>query len=712
MQMEIMIGSQIYTIEEAFRLAQSYLENNRFQDLVDVCRRIAAAEPSHFRAVHGIGLGLYKLGKIKEGLEYIRKAITLNPEYFSAHNNLGNMLRESGDFTGALSAFRKAEQLQPESVVLLTNIGGVLKDLKRIDEALSYFNKAVELDHDNISAMYGKALCLHKSKNYEQAMTTYANILAVQPEYTDALYGLANLEIDMDLPKDAHKHFLQLLSIEPDRYDANLALANFLAEQATCCIDWARDEALFYYEKASILKPEEENNLLTIGNIHLTRGNIDGALQAFGKALQINPGNPIARSCLLMSSQYHPSPSMKELYNEALLWPRFCTADIPRTNSHDNNIDPERPLKIGYVSADFRMHPVGFHLVPAIYHHDPEKFEIFCYANGSDNDILTRRLMSYAENWRSIKDLNDADAHEMIRKDGIDILIDLSGHTGGNRLRLFARKPAPVQATWIGYFFTTGLREIDYIIMDDTAVLPGEEIWFSETVARLPQTRFCYEPPVFAGEVAAPPCLKNGHITFGSFNNLAKVTEEVLDLWTQVLLNAPDAKLILKSAQIGSDSVKARIFTQFEARGVNRDRLILRGVSPHIEMLAEYGDMDIALDPFPFNGGMTSCEALWMGVPVLTLLGNRPISRQSASFLRAIGLEDFIAGNKDDYIRIAVEWSNNTAALAELRMGIRQKMKYSLLCDGKKFTQNLENEFRKMWLNWCGKNSLTTTPPT
>lgn len=706
MSPEIFINSKKLTIEDAFRLAQTYLETGRFNDLIDVCHRIVSADPTHFRAMQGIGLGLHNLGKTVEGLTYIRQAITLNPEYFSAYNNLGTILRQQGDFTGALDAFRKAEQLQPESVTLLINIGGVLKDLGSIDEAVSYFNKAGELAPENTVAMFGKAMCLHKKKEYEQARSTYATILDLKPDDSDTLYGIANLEVDMGLPEDAHHHFLQLLRIEPDNYNANLALANFLAEQVASHADWARDEVLFYYEKVAALKPEEDNYHNIIGNIYLTRGDIDGALQSFRKALRIDPGNPLTRSCILMTGQYHPSFSMEQLSQEAKLWPQFCTENIPRTTQYENNSDPDRLLKIGYVSGDFRMHPVGFHLIPAIYSHDPERFEIFCYDNNPTSDILSKRLKAYTENWRTINELNDIEVHDMIRNDGIDILIDLSGHTNGNRLRVFARKPAPLQVSWIGYFFTTGLPEIDYIIMDDTAVLPGEEEYFSETVIRLPQTRFCYLPPFFAGDVTAPPCIRNGYVTFGSFNNLAKVTAEVIELWAQILLSIPDARLLLKSAQLGSDGVKSCLLDQFNSLGIATERLILRGVSPHMEMLAEYGDMDIALDPFPFNGGMTSCEALWMGVPVLAMRGNRPISRQSASFLRAIGGDDFIAESKEDYLRKAVAWSNNTVILEELRMEMRQKMKNSLLCDGKRFTQNLEREFRKMWVQWCCKGSV------
>jgi predicted O-linked N-acetylglucosamine transferase (SPINDLY family) len=344
---------------------------------------------------------------------------------------------------------------------------------------------------------------------------------------------------------------------------------------------------------------------------------------------------------------------------------------------------------------------VGFYILPALFHHDSGQYEAICYSNSKESDNFTERLKSYADGWRDVVDLKDEELHDLIIEDKIDILVDLSGHTGGNRLFIFARKPAPVQATWIGYFFTTGLSEIDYILMDDTAVLPGEEKYFSEKVIRLEKTRFCYEPPKNAPEVAELPALKNGFITFGCFNNLAKVTPAVLQLWGAVLNAVPGSRLFLKSHALVSDNVKERISTQFGKQGVSPDRLIFRGASPHVDMLAEYGDMDIALDPFPFNGGLTSCEALWMGVPVITLFGKRPIARQTSGFLKTIDLDGFIAQNEKEYVELAVRWSSSTEELSEIRSSLRKKMSDSLLCDGKRFATNLENTYREMWRQWC-----------
>jgi predicted O-linked N-acetylglucosamine transferase (SPINDLY family) len=418
-------------------------------------------------------------------------------------------------------------------------------------------------------------------------------------------------------------------------------------------------------------------------------------------ALSLNAENEIARSCLLFCSQYHPLLTMEELYNESILWPRFCTKDIQCTTNHPNLPIPDRPIKIGLVSADFKIHPVGYYLLSYMHNHDSEKYPVVCYSNSELVDIFTERFKTYADEWRDVTKLTDNELFSLIISDGVDILVDLSGHTEGNRLRLFAMKPAPVQATWIGFFFTTGLSEIDYILMDDVSVLPGEERYFSEKVYRLPQTRFCYEPPALAPDVTPLPFTRNNYITFGSFNNLAKVTHQVIQLWARVLSEIPNSRLLLKTASLGSERVREEVATTFESFGISRERLILRNESSYVDMLGEYGDMDIALDPFPFNGGLTSCEALWMGVPVITLAGNRPIARQTTSFIKCIDIDDLIAKNEAEYVELAMKWSNNINKLMEIRKLLRSKMQSSLLCDGRRFTVNLESAFRWMWVDWC-----------
>lgn len=697
----IFFDNKELTVDEAFQQALDFLGKANFLDVAKICREIVAVQQDHFRAHHGIGLGLHRAGNTPAALEHFYRAIEINPGYFEAYNNLGNIMRESGNFNEALQLFLKGKTIRPETAIIHYNIGTALRDLDRCTEAIISYKEALRLDPCYTDAGYGLAISLQKLGRKEEAEAEYQEILRRDPNHADALYGFAILLNEIEKPKEAYNLFQRLISLRPEMYDAHLALGNLLSDQVNFGMDWAREEALECYRHASALKPDNYDMHITVGNLLVARGEIDEALERFRLAQSIKPYDQIARSCILMTSQYHPVPTLKELYEESILWPLFSTANIPRTTGHHNRRDPDRSIRIGYVSADLRMHPVGFYLLPVLYHHTAEQYEVFCYSNSKESDIFTERLRSYADNWRAVVDLNDEELHELIINDGIDILVDLSGHTGGNRLPLFARKPAPVQATWIGFFFTTGLKEIDYILMDETAVQRGEERFFSETVIRLPQTRFCYEPPKVAPEVATLPALKNGYVTFGSFNNLAKVTPAVIHAWGSILKSVPNSHLILKSHSLGSDTVKERITRQFIEEGVSPERLTLRGVSPHVEMLAEYGDMDIALDPFPFNGGLTSCEALWMGVPVLTMIGNRPIARQTAGFLKTIGLEGFIGSDVRECCDLAVTWSRNLLGLEEVRQGLRKRMTSSLLCDGKRFTANLEEAYREMWQKWC-----------
>lgn len=690
-------------IDQAFQAALELLNENRFLEVAEICRKIVAVDPTHFRAHHGIGLGLHRAGESADAVNHIRDAITINPDYFEAYNNLGNIQRENGNFEDALNLFLKAKSLRPEAAIIHYNIGNLLKDLNRLDEALKSFKEAVRLQPDYIDARLQISLYLREHGNTEEAEAEYRVILKNHPEHCDTLYSLATLLHELHKPKEAHTIFKKLLSIKPDMHDALVALGNLLNEQANYGMDWALEEALECYCSAAALQPENYSLHITIGNLHVVRGEIDEALARYRVACALKPYDQIARSCFLMTSQYHPAPDIKALYEDALLWPQFCTADIPRTKEYSNSHEPDRPLRIGYVSADFKTHPVGFYILPALFHHNSDQFEVFCYSNSMDSDNTTKRIKGYSDAWRNVSDLNDEELHDQIARDKIDILIDLSGHTRGNRLTLFARKPAPVQATWIGYFFTTGLKEIDYILMDDTAVLAGEERYFTEKVIKLPMTRFCYEPPKYAPDVSNLPAYRNGYITFGCFNNLAKVTHSVIHLWARVLESVPDSHLFLKSQTLGSDSVKERITNQFAKEGISPERLLLRGASPHAEMLAEYGEMDIALDPFPFNGGLTSCEALWMGVPVITLFGNRPIARQTSGFLKTIELDGFTAKSEKEYVELAVNWSRSIDKLSEIRSSLRNKMNQSLLCNGKEFTYNIESTYRKIWQEWCSK---------
>jgi predicted O-linked N-acetylglucosamine transferase (SPINDLY family) len=356
---------------------------------------------------------------------------------------------------------------------------------------------------------------------------------------------------------------------------------------------------------------------------------------------------------------------------------------------------------VGYVSADFNCHPVGFFLAPVFANHDRETIDVVGYSNGVRRDWLTRQLREQCTGWRSLTGLSDRAAAAMVAADGIDILVDLSGHTWGNRLGVFARKPAPVQLSWLGFWGTTGLSAIDYILSDATTIPAGEEALYSETVFRLPVNRFCYHAPHFAPAPAPPPCLAGGPVTFGSFNDTRKLSGDVIQLWARILHETPGTRLLLKSSPLADPALRRTSLAAFADHGVTAERLILRASTPHPDMLAEYADVDIALDPFPFSGGMTSCEALWMGVPVVTLPGRRAVSRQTLGFLQVLGLPGLVAASADDYVRIASSLAADRPRLASLRQTLRHRMAGSLLCDGAAFTRNLEAAYRTMWQAWC-----------
>lgn len=698
---EIRIEDKNLSVDEAFQHALTLLREGRFAEMSGICRKIVASAPDHYRAHHGIALGMHRLGQSYEALPHIRTALRINPAYFEAYVNLGGIMRDIGKPEEALENYLHAAELRPDAPIIQYNIANALSDLGRLDEALDHYSRAVGLDPAYVDAYVGRARVLYMMKKYEQACTDYREVLAIRSDHCDAAYNLGTTLAELGQHEEAISCFRMAISLSPGKRDTWLALGNYLSTRVDKGDSSGLDEAISCYRKVVSLNPHDGNTRLRLGKMLLTYGKVDDALHEYRQVMEHCSDPCDANSCFLMALQYHPAPMLQDLYEESAHWHRKFAAAVPKLASHRNRRDSDRTLRIGYVSADFHRHPVGFLLMPVLYHHNADRYEVYCYSNKAHSDVFTKRLRSYADNWREIADMSDETVQDMVVADEIDILVDLSGHTSGNRLLLFARKSAPVQATWLGYFFSTGLTEIDYIIMDDTAVLPMEEQWFSERVIRLPDTRFCYEPPPYAPDVAALPALGNGWITFGSFNNLAKVTPQVVRLWARVLRSVPGSRLLIKSVAFENICGRDHILQQFLAEGIAPERLMLRSKSAHIAMLAEYGDMDIALDPFPFNGGITSCEALWMGVPVLTLTGDRPIARQTTGFLRTIGLTDFIARTENEYCALACRWAGDIHELAMIRRGLRRLMTNSLLCNGKRFTDNLEHAYREMWRTWC-----------
>jgi protein O-GlcNAc transferase len=436
------------------------------------------------------------------------------------------------------------------------------------------------------------------------------------------------------------------------------------------------------------------------------QGDLDAAVTAYRQALTLDPDFADAHSNLLLCLHYRPDVDAAELFAEHQRWGEQHGAPLAAMiATHANARDPKRRLRIGYVSPDFRAHSVSHFIAPVLAHHERRHFEVYCYYNAHQVDATTERLKGLADHWRNIAHLTDAEVAALIGQDGIDILVDLAGHTAHNRLLLFARKPAPIQVTYLGYPDTTGLATIDYRLTDALTDPPGaSERFHTEALVRLSQGFLTYQPSAESPPVNALPTLGGDQITFGSFNNAAKLNTAVIALWAQILRALPHAHLILKAAQLGDADTAERFRQRFAEHAIAPERLqILGAFASEGDHLKAYHGIDIALDPFPYNGTTTTCEALWMGVPVITLAGQTHAGRVGLSVLTQAGLSELITPTPEAYVERAIELAKDLPRLQALRQGLRARLAASALCDAHGFTQALETAYREMWERYCSE---------
>ncbi len=432
---------------------------------------------------------------------------------------------------------------------------------------------------------------------------------------------------------------------------------------------------------------EAHNNL---GTVLREQGRLEDARASFERAVALRPDYASAHSNLLFTQQYTPKQTLASLRSAHEDWAKQHLKGITPAKTASFSRKEAGPVVVGLVSPDLYAHPVGVFLLPWLENHNHAAFRLIAYSDSQRDDPIACRIRSAVNDWRVISGLDDETVAEQIAADRVDILIDLAGHTAGNRLKLFARRAAPVQVSWLGYSATTGVPAMDAVLMDPYTAPPGVEEHFTEQLVRLDGLRFCYIPPSYAPVVSPAPALRNERITFGSFNNLAKITPEVIETWAAILKGVPNARLVLKWKSLGDTETRDRLLTAFARHGVSETRIDCRGWSSHTQMLAEYGDIDIALDPFPFSGGLTSCDGLYMGVPVLTLPGELPISRQTGSFLSAMGMTDWIANTRDEYINKAASLAKRGEWLDNLRQALRNRLLTTRLCDGASYAQSIE----------------------
>ena len=576
-----------------------------------------------------------------------REALRRQPDLVAGHGNLGVAWLRQGEFQKATQCFERVLRLNPNDVSALLNLGYAAQSQGQIQAALNYYQQAMTLAPEHAEA-YNNAAALHFAEaDYAQALDLLQQAVRLDPGYAEAHNNLGNT-----LRAQGHL-----------------------------------SAAIEAYRIAADLQPDHPGVSNNLGNALIDCGDLDQGLAALARASVPEKHYPVALSNWLMALNYQPRITLEALHQaHTRFGPCFGTVSgTPPKCKHS------KLLRIGFVSPDFRQHPVAHLIEPVLATIGHDEFEVFCYSDVNKPDQVTARLQAYGHVWREIHGKSDAAVADLVRRDSICILIDLAGHTAQARPSLFAQRAAPVQVSWLGYFSTTGLAAMDYFIGDAICTPLAWQAYFTEKLVLMPHTRFCYRPPNDAPAVAPTPSASGKPFTFGCFNSLAKLNSEVLALWSEILRALPDSRLILRARFLDDPDTHQTMVARWHAAGAPLERIQMYGQVPHAQLLAAYADIDLALDPFPFGGGMTTLEALWMGVPVLTLLGDRPAGRQSASFMRTLNLPNFVAGNRAEYVHRAIEISADPG-LALIRENLRQRMQVSALCDAQGFTQ----EFKKL----------------
>lgn len=638
-------------------------QQGRLAEAEPLYRAAIAAEPDNAEALSLLGTLCHQSGRQDEAVDLLQRAIALKPDQPTWYANLGLALRALERYPEGADALRHALDLRPDYPEAWSNLGLVQHQMSQFEEAIASFGKAIGLRgnvpgfHVNLGATYLQV------EDYEKAEEAFRAALALNERHLGARVNLGVTLVKRGQYQAAEAELRQALQLNEKSAEAYRALGESLREQ----------------------------------------GRMVEALASFTRAIELAPRDARAYQGLLFVQNYISAGSPQD----ALAASRAFDAMVaqPTPPAFANTPQPDRRIKVGFVSADFRTHPVGQFFGHLLEHFDRAQLDITLFANQSTSDETTQRMKAAADGWEGIHRADDDAAEALIRERGIDILIDLSGHTGGNRLALFARRPAPVQMTWLGYSGTTGLSAIDYIIADASVIPPADTANYSEIPLRLPASYLCYAPPRFSGlvpPVAPTPALKNGFVTFGSYNNIYKMSDGAVAVWSQLLHAVPTAKLLLKAAPLRNDDGRRAVEQRFVAHGIDAERLILRApVGSHLAHFESYGDLDIAVDPFPYNGTTTTCDALWMGVPLVTIDGDRFISRVGASLLRTVGLRDLVAANAVQFVEIAARLAADVQRIQQIRSGLRSALVSSPLGDAKTFASHFEAALREAWQRWC-----------
>ncbi len=722
-------------------------ELGRFAEAEDSYRRALALAPDDAVAVNNLANAVSSQGRAQEAVALYRRAVDLDPSYVDAKANLGVALRDAGGEAGeaeALDFLHAAVQAHPGHVHLLNAYGNTLRQAGRLDDAIAVLTQAIAVAphhaeaHNNLGLAYALqtdmasavrhmkraselkpgspvinnnygALAL-RMFDFDTAVAALSRAVAEKPDYDEALINLGVAHYMRGDGNDAISAYQRVIARNPENGFARYSLGvSYLEDQRLA-------EAEVEIRKALSLDPENAMAHNTLGVLLLDQHAVADARAAMRKAADVGTQSaPVFYSNYAFASLYAPDISNQEIFEiHKEYGRRYATAEPVAAKPHTNVRDPERRLRLGYLSPDFRAHSVAYFFEAILEKHDRRQFEIALYSDTARTDAVTRSMRAAADIWVETGGMTDTAFVQRIKDDRIDILVNLGGHTSGNRLPVCAQNPAPVQIEYLGYPETSGVPAMTYRISDGRADPPGAEQWCTETIVRLPDCFHCYRPGGAVPEPAPAPYLAKGHVTFASFNVLPKVTDQAIESWATILKAVPGSRFLVKCKQLRDERVQQLVRGTFARFGVDPARIgtaaFVASVREHLDY---YGQVDLALDTFPYNGTTTTCESLYMGVPVLCLAGDNHRGRVGESLLAAVGLQkDFVAKSVDDYIARAISFGLNPAPLAALRPQIRPMVERSPLRDEKGFTRTLEAAYRGLWRQWCaGPETFMFKPP-
>lgn len=669
----------------------------RFSEAETSYRQALKINPNFAEAQCNLGVIFVEQGRPKDAEASLRRALRIKPNHADAHNNLGIALMKQERLTEAEPCFRQALKIKPNYYEALNNLGSLYTERGLLAEGEISCMEALKIKPDYAPALSNLGVCLQQQGKLTESEACLHRALEIDPDYAEALCGLGITLNDLGCLPEAETNMRRALEIKPDYVDAHSNLGLILEKQGRI------DEAIASYNRALELDPDNADILNNLGLSLQDQGRLEESIPLLRQALKSEPGHLAAQNNLLFGFNYHPDLSAEEIFWAYQDYENITGVPLRSTwLPHRNDKNPGRRLKIGYVSPDFRQHAARNFLEPLLARHDKSTVEVYAYAELIREDDATLRYRSYVDHWIPTKGMSDEALAQRIRDDGIDILVELAGHTASNRLPVFARKPAPVSLSWMGYGYTTGLSAIDYYLTDAVSAPLGSEALFAEEPWRLASPPYAYRPAVGMGEVGELPAQKRGYITFGTLTRSIRINHRTIRVWSDILKAVPNSRLVIDSRNFKNPLMQERMAARFVEQGIARERLAIGFNSPPWDVLR---GLDIGLDCFPHNSGTTLFETLYMGVPYITLAGRPSVGRLGSSILHGVGHTEWIAESEDEYIAKTVKLAGDWSYLASLRSQLRTEMENSPIRDEAGFARKVEKAYRQMWQHWCD------TPP-